>query len=780
MRLARGSRRRGQSLLVAVVMLVLAFAMSILLIQLSGTNTTRSVEGRQGDELMGAARAGLAHTKLEVWEAYVAFKGGTPGSASDLRTWLEATHGLDDGETLALEQLRLRPSAVGGKMLTAVVDRTVRRHDDGAQSTYLVFRAEARFASSPGGALRTAETVIRIGGQPWEGFRYALLANNVNCIFCHAKMNTVERYYGLGSGPYQRIKVASLETLQLRDGSDSTIAGTLYVQGAILKKDGTPIPQDDLSQSTVGGAGGLEAEEIDSTGKIIDPGNVVPFLFEGNGTQFANFYKHYPTDPALQLDGALPDKFPSIIPDLDGNRVIDNAEWSARTGSMGGSISGGVIVPVPAGSTLAGGSALPTSAHPNKVGSFASATAATNVVLVGTKDDPIVLDGEVAVDGDVLISGYVKGKDGVLVARGNLYVVGDIIYADGDTNGDGTGLRTFGTAADGTQNNMAFGAAGNIIHGPYNVDKSGAPVTDTSGSGFTREELALFNRMEWTKTQQFYDPDTKLVTNTADSNTVPNAAYVAGHTPRYYTLDDSGTPKMFLNGHAWDNTNKVWLGAEKGTPNVDLTGGVLRQLNPAQDWISQANLATLIQDAENKRLLANGGQLKPYEIDGLLYTDNMIMMLARSDSSGGGQAIVNGAIISADAGILIPGQKNNKNEWDEKKSQDGDTVLAEAAMGIDLNNDGDKTDTVTLQQVYDNRVAWGWGANVKQTAAGPPKKFALDLNKDTDFKDKIGLTPTNPPLDGGLFLNYDVRTTHLLQIEDPTEVEIFTVSRREQ
>lgn len=781
MKLCSSARRRGQALVVAVVMLILVSGLALTLAQLAGISTTRSEETRMGDELVVSARAGLAQTRLEVWEAYVAAKGGTPGNQADFRTWLEdpAGLGLDADETLNLPQLRMVPSAVGGKLLATLIDRSVERRDEGDQGTYLVMRAVARFAADPGRS-RTAESVLRVGGQPWEGFRFALLANNVNCIFCHTRMNTVERFYDTAPGPHQRIKVASLESLLLRDGTDSRIAGTLYVQGTLMKKDGTVITADDLGTTSVGSPGGLEAEEIDASGKIVDPSNLVPFVSQGNSVQYANFYKHYPTDPALQVDGALPSKFPPIVPDEDGDRQIDTTEWSNRAASMGGSITGGVIVPVTPGGGTFSGTALPTT---GTAGSFTSNTPNKHLVLVGTPSNPIVLNGQVAVDGDVIISGYVKGTDGVLVARGNMYIVGDIIYADGT---DGDGKRTFGVAADSRANNIAFGAGGNIVHGPYNIDKGGGLITDATAGGFTRSETALFNRMEWTKTQPYYDTATGLVTASPNANTVANVAYQPGYVPRYYVMDQSGTPMMYMEGHTWDNVNGMWQGKEHGDANTvvpNAAAGVKLALNPQDNWISQANLKTLYEAEEAARLAANGGQAKPYEIDGLMYTDNAIMMLARKDSSGGGQMIVNGAILSADAGILVPGQNAKTNKWDEGSWEDGDEDMSEAAMGYDFNGDGDKSDVVTLKQIYDNRAAWGWSGNVIQRTdkkGNPLNEFKLDLNKDGDFKDKVALTPTTPLPDGGLMLNYDVRTTHLLQLEDDTEVEVFSVARRER
>ncbi len=52
------------------------------------------------------------------------------------------------------------------------------------------------------------------------------------------------------------------------------------------------------------------------------------------------------------------------------------------------------------------------------------------LVLIGTEQDPIKLDGPVVIPGDVIIKGKVQGR-GVLYVGRNTHVVGDINYADG-------------------------------------------------------------------------------------------------------------------------------------------------------------------------------------------------------------------------------------------------------------------------------------------------------------------------------------------------------------
>jgi len=56
-----------------------------------------------------------------------------------------------------------------------------------------------------------------------------------------------------------------------------------------------------------------------------------------------------------------------------------------------------------------------------------------NVVLIGTVDQPILLDGPVVVRGDVIIKGVVSGQ-GSIYASGNLYIADDVTYLNPPTS----------------------------------------------------------------------------------------------------------------------------------------------------------------------------------------------------------------------------------------------------------------------------------------------------------------------------------------------------------
>jgi hypothetical protein len=183
-------------------------------------------------------------------------------------------------------------------------------------------------------------------------------------------------------------------------------------------------------------------EFTDTNGKLVQNAttgamNEVPLAqagTDGEGLlqQFANLYINYPTDGTEQTDGSLPNSFPAPFPDDNENRVVDAAEFTPIVNSAEGSISGGIVHGVPHGSTY-GESGLPSSSNSAATDVEANGHYDGNLVLVGTEDNPIVLDGKVTVDGDVMIAGKVEGF-GQILARNNAYVVGDVTYNDAPAN----------------------------------------------------------------------------------------------------------------------------------------------------------------------------------------------------------------------------------------------------------------------------------------------------------------------------------------------------------
>jgi hypothetical protein len=242
---------------------------------------------------------------------------------------------------------------------------------------------------------------------------------------------------------------------------------------------------------------------------------------------------------------------------------------------------------------------------------------------------------------------------GSIVARGNIYVTGDLTYNDKVVNGK----RVFGVAADGTANGLGLAAGGNVLVGDYLTPKGGSLTTPTSlmnglpsgGFGFLYSEMSIFNRREWQKTQPLLPGATKR-------SMVKNSTYIPGYKPKYYVVQ-KGTPVYaFIKGSYWNDATKNWIGPEHAGSIRDLTmvklapGAVTLPLNPTSNWIAPSQLKQFWIADEAKRV--SGTALK---FDGLVYTDNTAFALARGSSKSKGDLTINGALVARDTGILAGG-----------------------------------------------------------------------------------------------------------------------------
>ncbi|MFQ5847186.1 MAG: hypothetical protein ACE5IQ_05855 [Candidatus Methylomirabilales bacterium] len=637
----RQRNERGVVLIATLLVVVVLSALGIGMLSLSTTDTRNTVRMGQDLQALYAADAGVENVVNQLWATYVAQdcsrcptpKG--PGEVGNVNTYLAFLTGLgvpNDGTVWTAIQ---NQPLVGGASIQQV---NVIRTDD----TNTV-RLAVTSVGTAGTRQVTVNETIQIEGALFKGFDYALLANNINCIMCHARFDNVERYYNSDPSKYStfnRVKVAALQDLMIRTTSaDSIIAGTLYTTGTIRDKSGTLL--SDLASTT------LDGYQFDANSDIVEDagGNPNPVdLTKATGNPLpplANLYVDYPIEPADQVDGELPTSFPSPIEDTNGNRLVDSSEFATAaaeaTGRIMGGISSGVLYGVPAGSTYTSGS-LPSASTADLSGGL-NQRYTGNLILVGTDAYPITINATVAVDGDVIIAGEVKGT-GTILAKGNIYVVGDTTYADGTS-----GLnRTFGLAADGTQNALTLAAGKNIVIGDYLTTKKGDindptsldPGMNTSSnpkkpsnSSFTQSELTLFNKAEYGKAQT--DPS---------------------YTPRYYQLRD-GDPIYRFDKPGKEHGDKY---DSSFVPIITSGGDAVVSLSPAATgpggtpWISESTLKQLWINDNNHRAAGT-----PFQIDGLLYSSNAVIALVRKASNAQGQMLLNGAMVAADVGVLVAG-----------------------------------------------------------------------------------------------------------------------------
>lgn len=618
-------------MIAALLVAVSVGGLGLVIASLGDLNSRRASTARVEDQLRSGCRAALAQMRLVLWISFET--SSAPQTLDAARAHLDAL-GLADGATAWLSadavslvgaptgagSLTLRPS--GGSV--AAVHVQVRRQDLEGDS-FLFLRADA----THGGEARFAEEVVRIGRRRFEGFRYALLARSVSRVLDRTTVDNAERTRLGGSGPFDRVKVGALGPVE--PVNQTTIAGTFYAAGVAVDASGAAL----LAPS--GGTNGLRAETIDATDGTLT-GSPFNDLVDStsSATPYGNFYAEYPDDPSEQFDGYFPTAgIPEAVPDVDGDRRIDDGEWDEFAADKTGRVANSVMLGVPDSTTLplvpVG---LPTLGN---LVEFVGGTSDTNLLVVGTALAPTRIDGDVAVDGDLVLTGPITGN-GTLFVRGNIYLLGDVTYAQPATD------------------TVGFVAGGNLVTGDYKaapppaVPPLVAPVlpflvSDSAMTGFVSQELGVYNRMEWTRTQPYFDTTTKRPTS-VDTG-VANSAFVAGYVPRFYAFGAPAAPQMYLGASRWDNATGAWSGG-LGNPDTAIdtsaySDHVVSPLDPTSGWINPTTLTLLHRAAA----LLRNAPASTAKIDGLLFSGNAVIL--RGPTAGSLRAM--GAIIASDVGV---------------------------------------------------------------------------------------------------------------------------------
>lgn len=771
------NKKRGSALVATLVVVssLALFGMALLTTTVSGA---RTMNHQTDDFQLSSTVDSVALLSMEtIWADYVNVAGGAPGSINEFRTFLDDM-GVEDagpgGPPTAEDGMDLLPLA----NLPTVMDddeqratfngvfvdsiQLLRRDDGNSTQLYVTVTATTRRGTELTNPIinRAVQQVYTIEPEDFEGFDYAILANNVTCIFCHSQVDSVEHYYNDDAslaGTFDRVKVGTLESLMIRhdmdgqtwaitDGdSDSYVAGTVAVRGHLTDHDGEPLHDwDDISFKSYAfnGAGKLTEDAWgDYTVTDFAPGSTPLQPLE-------NLYLDYPTNYADMVDGKLPTSFPAPIPDDGGhsdafggpdpsaiaNKKVDDVEFDTFAQSADGAITAGVLSYVPPGYKITNTS---TYANALFVGNMPSIqqNVDSNVVLSGTKDNPITIDGTVTIDGDAIINGYIKGS-GTLIVRGNIYVPTDLQYLDGkeylpgDSVGNPTGPRTFGIAQDGTKNALGLTAGGNIMIGDYTKPASWfwpGKYDYINGNyndywNFTLGEISIFNRQEWTKTLPMV-PGPGELGNDPSTWTIANPYYEgADYIPRYYAFHENNAVPIYNKGNLYfDETTKTWRGdsevptswnpsllsyANPTDPNdkflFNLASGqdaTVSTISPKDGWISDWMYKVGIEYFEGEH---DAGE--PIRLDGLFYTNNAIFSLTHRNSPMYGRMRLNGALVAADLGVMAPGLYNSGGT-----GTDVNVPNSPFAVGLQLNYDKRVKNMLNVSnpnQVQIKRTLW--------------------------------------------------------------------------
>ncbi|HGY10639.1 MAG TPA: hypothetical protein ENK37_11420 [Oceanithermus profundus] len=293
------------------------------------------------------------------------------------------------------------------------------------------------------------QTVVRrISFGQSQIFKLAMLSETTNCIYCHLRVHG-----DVGSLEFMRPGWGTEGSSGIGSGAHeggSKVYGSVYAA--------RDITHDDLDLS--GSPKIINGAEVTGNVTINYAGDMLPSDTDGDG---------------------VPD-FPPI------NREI------ARDNALG-SLSGGFMYSVPIGGEL---NQVPT--QPNL--SSISRVHNGNLVLIGTPNNPIVVDEDVFIEGDVIIKGVVTGKGAIYAGR-NLYVAGDVVVQNPpDPPGHGVcaGLNDPDECARANiaagKDELRLAARGNMIIGDFTERDENddlLPTAERQSADYYRSQFGLWN-----------------------------------------------------------------------------------------------------------------------------------------------------------------------------------------------------------------------------------------------------------------------------------------------
>lgn len=214
--IAAKKRRRGSAMISALILLsvLTMFGLSMLSASVGGSKvvTTQSDDHR----LTSAVESVGALAAQDIWASYVRAEGGAAGNIGTLRGYLDSIGLAADTNPGApaagagaewLARLSIPTDAQGRSVFDGVtIDgvRVLRRDETGATRLFVTVQATTRRGqglATPALA-RSVQLVYTVEPAPFEGFDYVILANNVNCVFCHTVVDSAERVWNTDSADY--------------------------------------------------------------------------------------------------------------------------------------------------------------------------------------------------------------------------------------------------------------------------------------------------------------------------------------------------------------------------------------------------------------------------------------------------------------------------------------------------------------------------------------------------------------------------------------------------
>jgi Tfp pilus assembly protein PilX len=208
-------------------------------------------------------------------------------------------------------------------------------------------------------AARQLNRSVQIATAPFEGDRFAVLTKAVNCSLCHLHVDNMERVYAPATSTklFDRVRMAVLEedvNLNPPHNGDTFIAGTLYVRKTASNENDEVYSSKWVTGSpgkvAAGSANSIRGNPFGQAGGTVEAEAPLLNTPDNKTVKFGKLYQRYPTESEIGPgktyadwpDGPVPDNFPTIVRDSDGDDFISDAEWATY---VTGAPSGRLIVP---------------------------------------------------------------------------------------------------------------------------------------------------------------------------------------------------------------------------------------------------------------------------------------------------------------------------------------------------------------------------------------------------------------------------------------------------